>query len=159
MKRTSGPEIALTNSLAALAGHMRRLMSRRLAQEPWVTEAGFRPPAFGVLMWVERLQPVCQKEISDRLGTDPSDLVAVFDMLERAGFVSRGRDPKDRRRYALTLTPSGEEQLGRFRVVAAEVQDELLAPLDDDDRATFQRLVERVVEHQLNREIADRNGG
>jgi DNA-binding MarR family transcriptional regulator len=150
MKRTSAPEMVLTNSLAALAGHTRRLVSRRLAQEPWVAEAGFRPPAFGILMWVEQLEPVCQKEISDRLGVDPSDLVAVFDMLERAGFVRRGRDPKDRRRYALTLTPSGEEQLRRFRVVAAEVQDELLAPLDDDERATFQRLVERVVEHQLS---------
>jgi MarR family transcriptional regulator, lower aerobic nicotinate degradation pathway regulator len=150
MKRTRAPEIALTNSLTALAGHTRRLMARRLAKEQWVVEAGFRPPAFGILMWVEQLQPVSQKEISDRLGTDPSDLVTVFDMLERAGFVSRGRDPKDRRRYALTLTPAGEEQLRRFRLVAAQVQDELLAPLDPDERAMFQHFLERVLEHQLS---------
>jgi DNA-binding MarR family transcriptional regulator len=150
MKRTNAPDIALTSSLAALGGQTRRLMARRLAQEPWVAEAGFRPPAFGILSWVERLQPVSQKQVSDRLGSDPSDLVAVFDMLERAGFVSRSRDPKDRRRYSLTLTDSGHEQLCRFRLIAAEVQDELLAPLDDEERETLQRLVERVVEHQLS---------
>jgi DNA-binding MarR family transcriptional regulator len=149
MKRTNATELVLTSSLAALGGQIRRLMARRLAQEPWVAEAGFRPPAFGILSWVERLQPVSQKQVSDRLGIDPSDLVGVFDMLERAGFVSRSRDPKDRRRYSLTLTDSGDEQLRRFRVIAAEVQDELLAPLDDDERETLQRLVERVVEHQL----------
>jgi DNA-binding MarR family transcriptional regulator len=158
MKGTNAPE-TLTGSLAALAGQTRRLMTRRLAQEPWVAEAGFRPPAFGILSWVERLQPVSQKQISDRLGTDPSDLVATFDMLERAGFVTRSRDPRDRRRYSLTLTESGEEQLRRFRVIAAEVQEELLAPLDDDERETLQRLVERVVEHQLHTGADEGNEG
>jgi DNA-binding MarR family transcriptional regulator len=156
MKGTNAPE-TLTGSLAALAGQTRRLMTRRLAQEPWVAEAGFRPPAFGILSWVERLQPVSQKQVSDRLGTDPSDLVATFDMLERGGFVTRSRDPRDRRRYSLTLTESGEEHLRRFRVIAAEVQADLLAPLDDDERATLQRLVERVLAHQLAGEAADGN--
>lgn len=140
----------VTSLLGGLGSITRRLFSRRLAQEAWVAKAGLRPPSYGVLIWIERLEPVSQKQISDRLGVDPSDLVAVVDLLEGAGFVTRSRDPHDRRRYSLTLTPLGRKQLRRFDAIAAEVEDELLAPLDDEERQAFRRLVRRVIDHQMN---------
>ncbi len=143
------PNGALTISLAGLSGMLRRALSRRLAEEPWVAEANLRPPSFGVMIMIEQLQPVSQKQVSDRLGIDPSDLVGIFDLLERAGFISRGRDEKDRRRYALTLTPEGQARLGRFKVLAAEVQDELFACLDPEERDLLGRLVQRVIDQQL----------
>lgn len=139
-----------TSSLRALGGLTRRLFSQRLAQEPWVAQAGLRPPAYGVLIWIERLEPVSQKQISDRIGVDPSDLVGVVDALDQAGLVSRIRDPQDRRRYSLTLTALGRKRLRRLDAVAADVEAELLAPLDPDERAMLQELVERVLDHQRN---------
>ena len=150
MGGSGGGSVVLTSSLGALAGMTRRLFARRLAEEPWVAEAGLRPPSYGVLSWIDRLEPVSQKQISVRLGLDPSDLVSVVDTLERAGFVSRSRDPQDRRRYSLTLTPLGRKRLRRLHSVAAAVEDELLAPLDAAEREVFHRLVQRVVDHQLN---------
>ena len=140
--------VGFVGLIGALGAAGRRLFARRLAQEEWVIQAGLRPPTYGVLLTIERLGPVSQKQISDQMGFDPSDLVGVIDILEREGFLTRGRDPRDRRRYSLTLTALGQKRLRQFSAIAAEVEEELLAPLNDDERQTFRALVRRVLEHQ-----------
>ena len=82
-------------------------MSERLAGEEWLEGKGFRPPCIGALQTIAAHQPLSQRELSERLGLDPSDTVAVVDILESAGYVSRDRDPSDRRRHALTLSADG----------------------------------------------------
>jgi DNA-binding MarR family transcriptional regulator len=146
--RPSSGELA--SAISLLATVSKRLLKQRLASQDWVAEAGLRPPCLGALTWVRRLEPASQKQISDRLGLDPSDVVAVVDLLERAGFVCRVRDPDDRRRYALTVTPAGLAALRRLEAVAAAVQDELLSPLDEVSRATFERLVQQIVSHHAS---------
>jgi DNA-binding MarR family transcriptional regulator len=148
---TVGP-VRLIALLGALGASGRKLFARRLASEDWVAQAGLRPPSYGVLMAIGRLGPVSQKQISDQMALDPSDLVGVIDILEAAGFLVRSRDPQDRRRYSLTLTAAGRKALARFDAVAAEVEEELLAPLDDDERQAFRGLVERVLAHQRQAE-------
>ncbi|MGH9039876.1 MAG: MarR family winged helix-turn-helix transcriptional regulator [Acidimicrobiia bacterium] len=138
---------SLTLALGRLSGMLRRDLTRRLGSEPWVAEAELRPPSFAVLSLIGEHQPVSQKQVSDHLSADPSDLVAIFDGLERAGLISRDRDPDDRRRYSLTLTSHGAERLGRFREIAAEITDEIFAPLTAAERETLRRLLQRVVEH------------
>ena len=147
----TGP-VRLIALIGALGASGRRLFARRLTGEKWVTEAGLRPPSYGVLMTIDRLGPVSQKQISDQMGHDPSDLVPVIDSLERAGFLVRSRDPQDRRRYSLTLTAAGRRTLARFDAVAAEVEEDLLVPLDPDERQALRDLVQRVLEHQRRTE-------
>lgn len=145
------PDKASEGSLALALGRvsamLRREMTRRLAAEAWVAEAELRPGSFAVLSLIGHHQPVSQKQVSDHLSADPSDLVAVFDGLERAGLISRDRDPDDRRRYSLTLTADGESRLGRFREVSEEITGELFAPLTAGERETLRRLLQRVVDH------------
>jgi len=139
----------LASAIGGLAAIFRRRLGERLSHEQWVIDAGLRPHCYGALIWVDRLEPVSQKEISDKLNLDPSDMVAVVDILEQAGFAARQRDPEDRRRYSLTLTAAGRRALRRLNLVAADVQDEILAPLGARDRATFERLVQRILAHHL----------
>ena len=106
-------------SVAGLASISRRLFKERLSHEPWVAEAGLRPPSYGVMSYVARLEPVSQKQISDLMGVDPSDMVSVIDILERAGFIARDRDADDRRRYSLNLTTAGRNALRRLDRIAA----------------------------------------
>lgn len=139
-------------SLAAVTGMMRRRMSRRLAREDWVARAGLRPPAMAVMMLIDELGPVSQKQVSDRLHVDPSDLVAMFDLLEEADFISRARDPRDRRRYAVSLTREGRARLRRFQALAAEVEDEVFGCLAADERDQLCQLLQRVVDHHHGEE-------
>jgi DNA-binding MarR family transcriptional regulator len=139
------PDVAtLTHRLAALT---RRSVGERMARESWAHEAGFRPGCIGVLQVVAAREPVSQREVSETLLLDPSDLVTLVDILERAGLVERRRDPADRRRYALEVTPRGQLAVVRLREINREANEELLAPLDEREREQLAALIGRVVRH------------
>jgi DNA-binding MarR family transcriptional regulator len=141
------PDVAaLTHRLAAIT---RRAISERMAHESWAHEAGFRPGCIGVLRVVAAREPVSQREVSEALLLDPSDLVTLVDILEGAGLVERRRDPADRRRYALEVTPRGQLAVVRLREINRETNEELLAPLDEQERAQLAELIGRVVRHHI----------
>ncbi|MFL6129574.1 MAG: MarR family winged helix-turn-helix transcriptional regulator [Mycobacteriales bacterium] len=134
----------LTHRLAQLT---RRAMAERIAREKWAIEAGFRPGCVGVLHTVAQLEPVSQREVSSVLLLDPSDLVSLVDILERAGLLERRRDPTDRRRYALEITAAGQLAVARLREIAEEANEEVLAPLDSGERSELEKLLSRIVAH------------
>ena len=141
------PEPDVTTLTHRLAAITRRAMGERMATESWAHEAGFRPGCIGVLRVVAAREPVSQREVSEALLLDPSDLVTLVDILEAAGLVERRRDPADRRRYALEVTPRGQLAVVRLREISQETNEELLAPLDQTERAQLAELIGRVVRH------------
>jgi DNA-binding MarR family transcriptional regulator len=140
-------EFDLTRLTQGLAILTRKAMAERMALEEWAIDAGFRPGCVGVLQVVAALAPISQREVSDRLLLDPSDLVSLVDILERAGYVERQRDPLDRRRYALEITTAGELAVVRLGQVAEEATEEVLAPLQPAERKQFAELLRRVIDH------------
>jgi DNA-binding MarR family transcriptional regulator len=48
-----------------------------------------------------------QVQLSRRIGIETASSTAVIDQLEKLGLIRRKRDPHDRRRIIVTLTPSG----------------------------------------------------
>jgi DNA-binding MarR family transcriptional regulator len=105
---------------------------------------GLRPPQFGVLNILDRLEGASQQAIGERLGIDPSSMVGVIDDCEKAGLAERRRDPADRRRHAVYLTPLGRTTLATARRAALRLQEEVLAPLDPAERDTLLELLERL---------------
>lgn len=100
-----------------------------------------RFPHFSVLACLDEFGSTSQREISDRLRLDPSDLVAFVDWLEEGGFVRRRRDERDRRRYAVDLTPSGRRALGTRARVAERMNAELFGALDPEERERLRTLL------------------
>jgi DNA-binding MarR family transcriptional regulator len=129
------------SALARLANQYRREFSARIRHEEWALEAGMRPPAYGILQVVRARQPISQRAVSDRIGIDPADIVAIIDMLEDAGFVTRSRDEEDGRVRNLSLTPEGAARTARLDQIAAEVADVVLASLSRRERAVLDRLL------------------
>ncbi len=136
--------ITLSYRLAQLN---RRATAERMAREQWAHEAGFRPGCIGVLRVVAAREPASQREVSDQLMLDPSDVVTLVDILERAGMVERRRDPADRRRYALEITEGGRRAVVRLTEISQQINAELLAPLDIWERVQLADLLARVVHH------------
>jgi DNA-binding MarR family transcriptional regulator len=129
-----------------LAATVRREFSARMVDEEWAAAANLRPGCFGVLRVVTHADgPVSQREVAERTGIDPSDVVDLVDRLETAGYLVRRRDERDRRRYALELTAEGRRAVERFGAVARAVDDAVLQVLEPGERETLRELVERVV--------------
>jgi len=85
-----------------------------------------------------------QRELSRRIGTmEPTTLTALAAM-ERAGLVTRERDPRDRRKLNVLLTPKGRELEQVLLPLAAEVVEQATAGFSPEDRARFLEYLQAV---------------
>jgi DNA-binding MarR family transcriptional regulator len=108
---------------------------------------GLTPYDHGVLALLDEEPRETQAMIADALGYDRSHLVGVLDDLEARELIERRRDPADRRRHLVSLTPAGKKAVARLRVVARRVDDEFFEPLGDEERAQLRTLLTRVAAH------------
>jgi DNA-binding MarR family transcriptional regulator len=106
-----------------------------------IEQEGFEAHHYSLLAMLGEGAKETQATIADALALDPSRLVALLDSLEDRGLVVRQRDPHDRRRHVVSITPDGKRQLQRLRSIANQLEDEFFAPLDAEERADFHRLL------------------
>lgn len=81
---------------------------------------------FGVLEALHHKGPMIQSEIAAKVLKSAGNLTLVVDNLERDGHVKRTREPDDRRRIRVSLTPQGAKYIAAiFPRVAASITAEL----------------------------------
>jgi DNA-binding MarR family transcriptional regulator len=122
--------------LLALLGQqaMRRLRGAHDAQD-------LSPRQFHLLGLLHDRGAVTQGELGNLTGIAPSVLVQLLNPLEDDGRISRDRDPADRRRHVVTLTPAGKKHLDRAARAQREAEDELLASLTSNQREQLRELL------------------
>jgi DNA-binding MarR family transcriptional regulator len=122
--------------LLALLGQeaMQRLRAAHTAHD-------LKPRQFQILGLLHDHGGLAQRELVQEMGVAPSILVTLLNPLEADGLVSRERDPDDRRRHLVTLTPAGEKQLASASRAQKETEDALFASLDDDQREHLRALL------------------
>ncbi|MFB6813937.1 MarR family winged helix-turn-helix transcriptional regulator [Streptomyces sp. NPDC056347] len=86
-----------------------------------------------------------QRELATTMAVDPSQLVAILNELESSGLCERRRDPADRRRHIVEITPAGQEALERMDEAVKEAERELFGNLTEAERTLLRNLLDRVV--------------
>jgi len=105
---------------------------------------GLSPFHYAVLALLEEDPRETQAAIADALGYDRSHVVRLLDELEERDLVARKRDPEDRRRHVVKMTPEVRKMLAKLRAIVARLEDHFLAPLDRDERAALHALLVRL---------------
>lgn len=138
---TAGTEAACGVLLLRLA----RATSRRLTAA--LESLGMSGHEFATLSLLRDSGPLSQQQLSEGLRIHPSNLVGLLDALEQQGLVARSRDPADRRRHFVGLTPAGMQRLGEAQRAALDAERELLAPLSAAERKELQSYLVRLAGH------------
>ncbi|TQM43851.1 DNA-binding MarR family transcriptional regulator [Pseudonocardia cypriaca] len=127
-----------------LAGNVARAATRTLWRS--LAEHGLGLSQHAVLVAIHDFGPLAQVEIADRLDLDRSQVVGFVDALERHGFVTRTRDPRDRRRMLVSMTEAGAAAERRVTEAAQELQPALFAALSPAELDQLVGLLERVLD-------------
>lgn len=134
-----GPPNALVSSTPHLMKRLAMLQKDRAGAA--FEETGLSPYHYAVLALLEEEPPETQAMIADALGYDRSHLVGMLDELEERGLIERKRDPADRRRHLVSLTPEGKKASTRLRAVIKQVEEDFFAPLDAQQREQLKSLL------------------
>ena len=121
---------------------------RRMAE---ASPTGPQLPRLMVLASIDEFGPHSQRDLCRRLGVDPSDMVAIIDRLEADGHAVRERDPADRRRHAIAITPAGRTWMLETSDGLSERVATFLPGLDEADREQLVTLLRRALAHADDR--------
>jgi len=87
-----------------------------------------------------------QTMLCDMMRTTQNTVVTWLNELEDAGYVSRIRDPDDRRKHNVALTEKGTAALERAETELRRLEDEALAGLTADERAQLRKLLAKALD-------------
>jgi MarR family transcriptional regulator, lower aerobic nicotinate degradation pathway regulator len=86
-----------------------------------------------------------QQELVDALCMDAKNVVLLLNDLEDRGHLVRRRDSEDRRRHRVYISASGQGVLRQAAIAQKSIEDQVLAALDEAERATLYRLLNKAV--------------
>jgi MarR family transcriptional regulator for hemolysin len=122
-----------------------KLLSRAFGDE--LAAAGGSQPVWLILLALKQRHWRTQQDLAAAVGIEGPTLTHHLDGLERSGLIGRTRDPGDRRAMRVELTPAGDELFHRLRSAAMTFDRRLRAGVDDDELATFRRVLAQLREN------------
>lgn len=103
------------------------------------------PGAVPLLMHLNEEDGLTLSELARRCNLENSTLTPLVDELERAELACRRRDPEDRRLVRIHLTSAGREMAPRLHRVWAQVQEQALNGIGDDQLTALHTILARIV--------------
>jgi DNA-binding MarR family transcriptional regulator len=88
---------------------------------------------------------VMPSTIGKYTGMEKSSLTRMVDDLEKKGIVFRKTDPDDRRKVLVSLTEKGLNYYNQLNEITAEIADEILKFVDEQDLEEFAQSLETIV--------------
>jgi DNA-binding MarR family transcriptional regulator len=136
--KTAAPVQGSMNLLTRLS----RVVYRRATEDV----IGIRLKQLIALDYLREQGESTQQQMGRSLMLDPNNTVILLNDLEEAGHVLRRRDPSDRRRHIVEMTPKGARALAHAERKLETVEDEVLGNLNASERTTLRDLLAKALE-------------
>ena len=107
---------------------------------------GMRFKPYMTLGYIRDHPGISQQELESGLFMDANTVVLILNELEAGQLSVRRRDPNDRRRHIVVITPAGRRALEKADKARESLEDEVLRGLSADDKKTLRSLLERVLD-------------
>ncbi|MBA2699777.1 MAG: MarR family transcriptional regulator [Nocardioidaceae bacterium] len=101
-------------------------------------------PTWLVLIALKTRPTANQRQLADAVGIQGATLTHHLNGMERAGLLTRRRDPDNRRMHVVSLTDEGEAAFHRMRRAAVAFDQRLRNGLDAVDVAHLESLLRRL---------------
>jgi DNA-binding MarR family transcriptional regulator len=97
------------------------------------------PDQFTVLRTLLEGDPlgITQRELSRLMSSDPNTVASLLERMEKAGYVQRQPHEKDRRAHRIKLLSGGNKAYEAARIIAINLQVEVMAVLPESSREPF----------------------
>lgn len=126
---------------------MSRLTSRAALQRAMGGQDDTHSPTERwLLAHLAQAGPTRMSDLARWQSVDKSTMTAQIQRLERAGLVTRGPDPTDRRASLATLTPEGEQVTGRHQRAAREVFTRIVTSWSEAERESLVGALEKLAD-------------
>jgi len=102
-----------------------------------IAHLGLTPDQFTVMRTLLETGGITQRELTERMSSDPNTIASLLERMESAGLLERQQHEKDRRARRLHLRPEGKRTYQQAREVALALQAEILAVLPENKREEF----------------------
>jgi MarR family 2-MHQ and catechol resistance regulon transcriptional repressor len=109
-----------------------------------LAEVGLTISQFGTLEALYHLGPMTQVEIGKKILKSSGNMTMVIDNLEKRGLVRRERSKEDRRYFTVHLTDAGKTLVGEFFPVHAErivAEMSALTPSEQEQLGRFCKIL------------------
>jgi DNA-binding MarR family transcriptional regulator len=133
-----------TTGTMGLLSQLNRVVYRRATEDV----LGIKLKQLIALEILARNEGCLQQELGATLMVDPNNCVLLLNELDEHGYVERRRDPQDRRRHIVAITPAGVKVLHKAEAKLEELEGEVLANLDPAEREQLRGLLARAMEGQ-----------
>lgn len=123
-------------------------------------DLGVTPVQYAALQTVGNQPGIDQRTLARNIALDASTTGGVVDRLEARGWLERKTSTEDRRARQLSLTLSGEQALRDAVPVMLRAQEQILAPLNEEQRHTFMALLQLLItqNNELSRAPSEATG-
>ena len=136
------PPAPFSAGLGYVLRHTHKAVSRRLAAEG--PNVGIAFKQYYYLRALFETNGISQVELSERVGVDQSTVVSVVDTLVRQKIVERRKDPADRRKALIYLTPKGRALRRSLRAAIDAVHVDALRGISASDLDSFRRIAAKI---------------
>src|SRR3982074_3215986 len=116
----------------SLFTQLSKALNRRTSEEL----LGMRLKSYLVLCYVRDHPGTTQHELERAMLMDANGIVILLNELEAARYSVRRRDPDDRRRHLVELTPAGRHAMERADKARETIEEDVLASLSPKERET-----------------------